>query len=279
MAKAKAPVARTWFRAYNDIISDKKLRRIAQESGCQPAIVYGVYVGLMCLANESHIRGELWFSEDIPYEMHELPDAIGVDAQTLATLMQGFQKYGQVHIELDGVITLPKFTRRQYDSDSSTERVRSFRERHKDDPETKMETVTETLQERSGNGSDQIRTEHIKSEEKRDDHDVPPVAATTTEDACYAVAGTWVNEEVVRRINQLVQQGVTAEMVFEAQARTVAEAKRQQDRGLAHPGKRQWGYVLKVLCTIQEEARAGQIISGGGGLHPTCEFVGLEGSA
>lgn len=98
----------------------------------------------------------------------------------------------------------------------------------------------------------------------------------TTEEACRSVAGTWMNKTVIDQMNDLLSRRIPASMIYEAQMRTVEEAKKQGETGLGYPGKRQWGYVLKVLRTMEQERQRPRAPAYSG---PSLDIVGWDGEA
>jgi hypothetical protein len=72
-----------WFRLYSsEFLSDKKLRRIAVATGEDLATVRGVYVALLCLANESPDRdGHIALTEGLPALADEILPDLGLPAK------------------------------------------------------------------------------------------------------------------------------------------------------------------------------------------------------
>lgn len=59
-----------WFRLYSEILRDPKVRRL------KSAAKFGVFVGLLTLANDGKVRGWVCIEEDMPYEVDELADLL-----------------------------------------------------------------------------------------------------------------------------------------------------------------------------------------------------------
>jgi DnaD/phage-associated family protein len=132
-----------WFRVYSEMMSDRKINRICKKTGQSKALVIGLWVCLLSLANESPQRGTLLLAEDIPFSTEDLEDEIGLPEEIITQLLDEFRTYGM--ISGSGIISIENWGKRQYKSDSSTSRVRHYRARKK------AKEHDETLQERYSN--------------------------------------------------------------------------------------------------------------------------------
>lgn len=149
-----------WFRLYaNEMLGDRKMKRIHKLTGISKAEIRGVWVSLLCLASESPERGMLLFDGGVPYDYDDLVEECGLDSLKFHTLFMHFQKMGMVaFIEEDGIYYLPAWAKRQPVSDTTgAKRVREHRER-------KKETVT--LQKRYSNALEQEQEEDKDSEKE-----------------------------------------------------------------------------------------------------------------
>lgn len=117
-----------WFRFYNEAINDPKLKRIATITKQPKALINGVWCGLLCLASESPDRGKLLISDDMPYLMEEIIEAVGIDYELGELIIDYLIKLEMVSLA-DNVYSITKWDDRQFKSDSSAERVRAYRER------------------------------------------------------------------------------------------------------------------------------------------------------
>lgn len=121
-----------WFRMYDEVLDDPKVQ-------CLPAEDFKGWINLLCLARRND-----GFLPDIPAIAFALRiDVIAarslVDRLTIATLIDA-HKGGA-----NGSRIAPHgWSERQYKSDTSTERVKRFRERSKPVTETPPETEAET---------------------------------------------------------------------------------------------------------------------------------------
>lgn len=134
-----------WFRMYSEFRSDPKVRSMSEPF--QLRLLW--LLTLRCEGpTEKLSRDELCFG-------------LACDETTLETLHETFFKKG--FIEKDWSIA--NWCKRQYISDTSTERVRKFRDSRKNSVEKQDETFPETHETR--NETDQNRTEQIQNRSKQ----------------------------------------------------------------------------------------------------------------
>ena len=135
-----------WFRVYsNDILSDRKLARICQVCNVSKALVRGVWLTLMAMANDSPVRGVLLIAVGLPVTEDEIRADLGLDTETFEAIMSELVALRM--IERGDCVVLLNFVKRNPPSDSSTERVRRHRERE----QQPARNVTEALQQQPGN--------------------------------------------------------------------------------------------------------------------------------
>lgn len=148
-----------WFRYYNGTANDRKLRRIAAQMGIQRVIVLGAWAGIMEMANSSPVWGCLLDDDGTPLTVENMSEDIGIDNETFQKLLHHFEARAML-ANIDGIRHLTNWDKRQFQSDTSTERVRAYRERQKSDDESaKLEspknvTDDETFQKRDCNVSE-----------------------------------------------------------------------------------------------------------------------------
>ena len=119
-----------WFRFYAEVLDDPKVQQL-------PAELFRAWVNLLCLAKKHD--GVLPSEADCAFAMRMEISAFHETFSALheAGLMDsgvGRDKHSEPH----------NWTKRQYKSDSSTERVKRFRKRYKAVTETPPETETDT---------------------------------------------------------------------------------------------------------------------------------------
>jgi hypothetical protein len=136
-----------WFRLYVDVLNDKKLGRVARLLNISYIHALGYWTAILCLANDSPTRGTLLYSEteplryeDVAETFHVTPDEtkLIIDAFLSAELLVPSESKGGSPWSVAG------WSKRQYQSDSSTERVRKHRQKKQ----------SGTFQEQGGNAPD-----------------------------------------------------------------------------------------------------------------------------
>lgn len=150
-----------WFRLYaNDMLGDRKIKRINKVTGLSLAEIRGVWLTLLCLASESPERGELLFDGGVPYDYDDLVEECGMDSLKFHALFMHLQKMGMIASDEEtGIYYLPAWSERQPVGDTTgAERVRKHRAK------TKKEDVT--LQKRYSNALEQESESEEESEKE-----------------------------------------------------------------------------------------------------------------
>jgi len=132
-----------WFRVYSDILDDKKIKRIARKTGQSKALIIGFWIGLLAIANQGPERGELCLAEGLPIDIEDLIDELGLSEEIVEQLLKAFRAMKMI----DGgeTMIISNWEKRQFASDSSTERTRKYRERTKQIDETSQERHCDLL--------------------------------------------------------------------------------------------------------------------------------------
>ena len=115
-----------WFRLYDDVLNDPKVQKLSGET-------FKLWINVLCIASKH--GGVLPNLEDLAFELR-LPTLVcktEIDTLKAAGLIDGDKK-----IKPHG------WEKRQYKSDTSTDRVKRFRERSSNVAETVNETVPDT---------------------------------------------------------------------------------------------------------------------------------------
>jgi hypothetical protein len=115
-----------WFRMYDELLDDPKVQRLAPED-------FKGWVNLLCLASRNN--GKLPKAEDIAFALRET-------AESVSSLFHRLESVGLV-VSRNGTYSPYKWAERQYKSDTSTDRVKRFRERCRNADETAPEAETE----------------------------------------------------------------------------------------------------------------------------------------
>lgn len=123
-----------WFRFYHEALDDPKVQKL------DPATFKG-WINLLCLACRHD--GKLPPNDDIAFAMR-------MDVFALESLVDRLLIAGLIEVRKGGpngsYIAPSKWDERQYKSDSSSERVKRYRQRSKSVSETPPDTDTEQIQ-------------------------------------------------------------------------------------------------------------------------------------
>lgn len=125
MAAKKLP----WFRVYTDITNDPKIRRIARVTEQSKAAITGTWIILLGLASESEPRGTLLIADGLRYELADLVDLTGLEAESLEPIIKEFVNADMLEESPQGPWIVKNWDSRQFASDTSRERVRRYREK------------------------------------------------------------------------------------------------------------------------------------------------------
>lgn len=128
----RVPVMARWFRFYSEVVNDPKVQKLPCED-------FRAWVNLLCLASEND--GRLPSIEDIAFALRMTTDG----AATVVGRLANGGLIDRMSGGADGYHYAPHgWDKRQYKSDTSTERVKRFRERSVTVSETPPETDTES---------------------------------------------------------------------------------------------------------------------------------------
>lgn len=108
-----------WFRFYHEFRHDTKMKRM-------PIPHRYAFVVLLCLASENSARGRITGldDEDIAFELE-------MELEDWQTLKSKFRVKGLIELGPDGTIIIANWDKRQFVSDSSSERVAAHRAKKK----------------------------------------------------------------------------------------------------------------------------------------------------
>ena len=108
-----------WFRFYHSVANNRKVQRL-------PARLFRTWVNLLCLASENGERGTLPAPEDLAFGLRTSAEKANIDLERL--IEAGL-------IDRDGdELRMHDWNLWQYESDSSTLRVREHRARKNETP-------------------------------------------------------------------------------------------------------------------------------------------------
>ncbi|MFA5383969.1 MAG: DnaD domain protein [Eubacteriales bacterium] len=152
-----------WLRLYTEIRNDRKLKRL-------PHSQRWLWVVILTIAKESPRPGWLLLTKDVPVTIADLADEADITVEEAVAGMDSFTDWKMLE-EVDGVWHLINWDKRNYESDTSAERVRRHRENIKQDvtlpkrysnvtvtpPETETETETDTDQKEKREKEKELR--------------------------------------------------------------------------------------------------------------------------
>jgi hypothetical protein len=163
-----------WYRAYEGLVSDPKLHEIAADCKVPRALVIAVWHSLLesCASEESER-----FSTNpkrISLNLHE-------KSEKVEKILKCFSENGMI---VDGCVF--RWSERQFRSDSSTPRVKRYREKKRIDETPPSnngqgnvsETLHETGVKRFGNAPEQNREEHKGERAERNTQRTAPRSAS-----------------------------------------------------------------------------------------------------
>jgi hypothetical protein len=118
--KLMAPPRRLWFRFYVEAIHDRKLRR-------RPPSDRWLWVVLLAVAREAAEPGQITIGSQ-PATDADLADLAALKEKEVRSALSYFISEGMlVEDKVAGVLTVAKFKERQYESDTSAERMAKHR--------------------------------------------------------------------------------------------------------------------------------------------------------
>ncbi len=160
-----------WFRLYDDLVDDDRLKRIARETGMPKYEVLGFWTAILCLANESPLRGKLYLTYQVPFIEEDVADTCGCTVDLARMLLEKFIQLEMLNLEGEAWVVIG-WDKMQFVSDRSTARVRKFREKQRQarlnasQEEEKVESASEG--ERSGNVLETEAETETEAEEEGD---------------------------------------------------------------------------------------------------------------
>src|SRR5215831_8748494 len=133
----------SWFRMYNSVVHDPKVQRL-------PADDFKTWVNLLCLASEND--GILPADEDIAFALH-------VTLEAALHALHQLENFGLLEHK-NGTWRPHNWNKRQFKSDSSSDRVKRYRKRFRNvtvTPPEQTRTDTDTDTEQNINPSDDAK--------------------------------------------------------------------------------------------------------------------------
>lgn len=145
-----------WFRWYVEAAHDRKIRRLT------PAQRW-LFVAMCSAGKESPQLGRLLVSDDEPMTDQEIAEYAAVPLREVVKALPIMERLKMVERDSEGVLVVINLQHRQYESDSSTTRVRNHRERSKGD----VGTLQPSSEKRYSNGCSNAPDTETETEQKK----------------------------------------------------------------------------------------------------------------
>ncbi len=117
-----------WCRWYDDVLGDLKFGAIASDTGLPYAQVVGAWSLVLALANASPVRGRLMLAGHKKMTPRNVAETLHVTEAETEALFHTFRDYEMISTDPEGFDYITNWDKRQFESDTSTERVRKHRE-------------------------------------------------------------------------------------------------------------------------------------------------------
>lgn len=168
-----------WFKFYSEFLHDPKVRRLSIEERY-------IWVGLLCLAAESPVRGELWLTKKEPLSCMDIAMSLDmdVDDERILKALNSFEKLEMISREGSPLITRIINWKERQGSDSP-DAIRERVAKHRDKNESN-ENVTDLKQVSNTNVTyrvEESRGEEIKiKREKKPEYSISYLLKLPLED-------------------------------------------------------------------------------------------------
>lgn len=153
----------SWFRFYSEAAHDRKIIMAARAAGISKLEMVGAWTTLLCLANDSPLRGRLYVTFQERFTATDIETELETDSKTTQEILSALMRYEMLDQDENGAYRVKNWQKRQFESDKSTNRVQKHREKQQDG-------VSETFQKRSGNAPEA----DTESETEADTEAEPP---------------------------------------------------------------------------------------------------------
>jgi len=235
-----------WFRVYSEILDDQKIKRICRVTGESKALIVGVWICLLALANDSGERGRLTISDKIPYSLDDLIDETGLDEDVLKIVIDHFIELDMLTVGNNVALTyeIKNWDGRQFKSDNSSQRVKDWRAKQ-----------DETLQKHSSNIID--TESEIESEIDTDKIEIPDARSDSAD-----YQSVWESEtgllisgftEFKKTCDRFIDVGVTPEIF-----RTAIKEQKKSEYAVKRPsGVAEW--AIRLVKKVNDNDKKGNI--------------------
>lgn len=147
-----------WFRWHHGSVNDQKFRLIAKKAGARVAEVVAVWACLLEEASASEDRGNAGSPD-----FESIDEAMGLEDGCSQAIYRQMQERDLIHADGRIVAWERRQPKREREGDSSTERVRAFRERKR------QETPGNATERQDEPGNAEERQETPRGEESREE--------------------------------------------------------------------------------------------------------------
>lgn len=137
MAKKPLP----WFRAYPEAAFDTKFEVASIQTGLSWLEIFGIWWKILCLAGNSPKRGYLYVTGMKRYSNTEVASILRLSNDLTEKIIATFIDLELLELDEEGAYHIKNWEKRQFESDSSTERVRNSRKKAKNDDSNGDETL------------------------------------------------------------------------------------------------------------------------------------------
>ncbi len=123
-----APRPMPWFRYYSESKQDVKLTKAARLAGVSQMEIVGFWVTLLCIANESPVRGALYVTLHDRYNIDDVTAICNAPIEMVKKVMAAFEALEMITV-IDGAWHITNWDKRQFSSDKSAKRVQEYRKK------------------------------------------------------------------------------------------------------------------------------------------------------
>lgn len=195
MSKSTLP----WFRFYTETINDTKFDVIANRVQITKMTLLGTWATLLSLASKSPVRGYLLITNKIPYTIDDLASICCISISDMTDMLNEFVEMEMLDFD-DGCYKVKNWNKRQFESDSSTERVKEYRERYSNvtvtPPDTDTDTDTDTDSIKREEGENPEIGKIYKKFQNNVTAVITPILAEKIGAACDDHGTIWVDKAI-----------------------------------------------------------------------------------
>lgn len=141
-------MSNSWFRFYNEVLNDPKVQNLEEW-------IFKIWINCLCVA--SLYDGRLGTLHDVSFALRETKERVSLAFHTLIEF--------RFIVTIDETFHMRSWNKRQYISDSSTERVRKYRKRFKN--------VTVTPPDSDSDSDSEVDTKEVSTKRTRKKNSYP----------------------------------------------------------------------------------------------------------